>query len=90
MTNIFAVVGEHRDDPDRLLVIGEDGNAYDYKVPTGQFMPTEPQEEDWHVDTEEPDLEEIFFDGSQLICECDIIVLNGWLLHQFRCRLGTL
>ncbi len=65
MTNIFAVVGEHRDDPDRLLVIGQDGNAYDYKVPTGQFMPTEPQEEDWHVDTEEPDLEEIFFDGSQ-------------------------
>jgi hypothetical protein len=62
MTNIFAVVGEHRDDPDRLLVIGQDGNTYDYQVPTGQLMPTEPYAEDWSVDTAEPELEDIFFD----------------------------
>jgi len=62
MTNIFAVVGEHRRDPDRLLVIGQDGNTYDYRVPTGQFVPAEPREDDWEVDTTESSLEQIFFD----------------------------
>jgi len=26
MTNVFAVVGQHRDVPDRLLLLGEDGH----------------------------------------------------------------
>jgi len=62
MTNIFAVVGEHRDDPDRLLVIGQDGNKYDYRVPSGQIIPAEPREDEWQVDTTEFSLEEILFD----------------------------
>jgi len=62
MTNIFAVVGEHRADPDRLLVVGQDGNTYDYNVPADQLQPTEPREEDWQVDISEPDLEQLFFD----------------------------
>jgi hypothetical protein len=64
LTNIFAVVGEHRDDPNRLLVVGEDGNTYDYQVPTGHLMPTEPKEAEWQVDTAEPMLEELFFDEA--------------------------
>lgn len=49
MTLVFAVVGEHRDDPDRLLVLGDDGHHYDYRVPTGQTVPTVPDEA-WDVD----------------------------------------
>lgn len=49
MTLVFAVVGEHREDPDRLLVLGEDGHHYDYRLPTGQALPTEPDEA-WEVD----------------------------------------
>ena len=30
MTNVFAVVGEHRVEPDRLLLLGEDGRYYAY------------------------------------------------------------
>ena len=28
MTNVFAVVGEHRAEPDRLLLLGDDGRYY--------------------------------------------------------------
>src|SRR6478752_3693664 len=62
MTNIFAVVGEHRVDPDRLLVVGQDGNTYDYNVPADQLLPTEPREDDWQVDTTVLELENLFFD----------------------------
>ena len=64
MTNIFAVVGEHRVDPDRLLVVGQDGNTYDYNVPADQLLPTEPSDEDWQVDTTETELEDLLFDES--------------------------
>jgi hypothetical protein len=49
MTNVFAVVGEHRDDPDHLLVLGDDGSYYDYTLTTGQAEPTEPGA-DWSTD----------------------------------------
>jgi len=64
MTNIFAVVGEHRVDPDRLLVVGQDGNTYDYNVPADQLLPTELSDEDWQVDTTETELEDLLFDES--------------------------
>jgi hypothetical protein len=28
MTNVFAVVGEHRAEPERLLLLGDDGRYY--------------------------------------------------------------
>jgi hypothetical protein len=49
MPTVFAVVGEHRDDPDHLLVLGEDGAYYDYAVPTGQTIPAEP-DPSWMTD----------------------------------------
>jgi hypothetical protein len=49
MTNVFAVVGEHRDDPDHLLVLGDDGSYYDYTVTTGQTEPVEPSAA-WRAD----------------------------------------
>lgn len=50
MPVVFAVVGEQRDDPDRLLMLGEDGRHYDYRLDSGQTAPVEPDEEEWRVD----------------------------------------
>jgi hypothetical protein len=44
MPNIFAVVGESRDDPDRLLLIGDDGRHYEYELPTGATTPIVPDD----------------------------------------------
>ena len=47
MINTFSLVGEHRDDPDRLLLLGDDGRFYGYALPDGPFVPTDPDAEDW-------------------------------------------
>ena len=57
MTNVFAVVGEHRDNPDHLLVLGDDGSYYDYTVTTGHTALTEP-DLSWNTDADGPELEE--------------------------------
>jgi hypothetical protein len=49
MTNCFSVVGEHRDDPDRLLLLGEDGGLYDLPSPDREPTPTRPTDE-WTLD----------------------------------------
>ncbi len=49
MTNCFSVVGEHRDNPDRLLLIGEDGGLYDLPAPDREPTPIQPTDE-WNVD----------------------------------------
>ena len=48
MTNVFAVVGEHRAEPDRLLLLGQDGRYYAYDA-DGPPMAVEPGAA-WHVD----------------------------------------
>ena len=58
MPNIFAVVGEHREKSDHLLVLGEDGSYYDYALVTGQTLPVEP-DQSWKTDETLPDLDEV-------------------------------
>ena len=53
MTNVMAVVGERRDDPDLLLLLGDDGNYYEYRLPDGAASPTQPSEE-WLIDSADP------------------------------------
>ncbi len=53
MNNVFAVVGEHRVEPGRLLLLGEDGRYYAYAA-DGTVQPTEPTEA-WHLDEPDPD-----------------------------------
>ncbi len=53
MTNLYAVVGEHRDEPGRLLLLGDDGQYYDYDAlhsysEPSQVVPTD----EWNVDTD--------------------------------------
>ncbi len=49
MTNVFAVVGQHRDDPCLLLLRGTDGLHYAQPLPDGEPVPVEPDEA-WVVD----------------------------------------
>ncbi len=49
MTNVFAVVGEHRLEPDRLLLLGDDGHYYAYAAPSGQPTEVDPSDE-WKID----------------------------------------
>jgi hypothetical protein len=45
---VFAVVGEHRTDPDRLLLLGDDGRFYTYETGVPTAVELTP---DWIVDT---------------------------------------
>ena len=49
-TNVFAVVGEHRDDTDRVLALGEDGRYYAVRLPDCSAVPVELTDE-WVVQT---------------------------------------
>jgi len=51
MTNVFAVVGEHRDEPHRLLLLGDDGQYYAYGRMESQPTEVEPTDE-WEIDIE--------------------------------------
>ena len=51
MTNLYAVVGEHHDDPNHVLILGEDGQYYDWDLTSEQTRPVEPGD-DWHLDGE--------------------------------------
>lgn len=57
-TTVFAVVGEHRDDPDHLLVLGADGQHYDLHLPDGATLPVDPDEE-WRLDPSPLEMDEI-------------------------------
>lgn len=48
MTNVFAVVGEHRREPGRLLLLGEDGRYYAYRA-DGAPLEVEPSAA-WNLD----------------------------------------
>lgn len=50
MTNIFHAIGEHQDDPYRLLLLGDDGRYYEQKLPEGAPLPTEPDPNTWRID----------------------------------------
>jgi hypothetical protein len=58
MTNIFAVIGEDRDDPDRLLVLGADGQHYAYHIAEGTTAPVELNDE-WTFDPNPPPRDEL-------------------------------
>ncbi len=53
MTNVFAVVGQHRVEPGRLLLLGDDGRYYAYATDDVLLTEVEPTDE-WAID---PDVE---------------------------------
>jgi hypothetical protein len=56
----FACVSQHRDDPDRLLLLGEDGRLYAYPLPNGPALPVVPDAEEWAVEPDLPSANELF------------------------------
>jgi hypothetical protein len=58
MTSVFAVVGQHREDPERLLLLGADGQHYALALPDGDPDPVQP-DEDWELDPPAPPAEEL-------------------------------
>jgi hypothetical protein len=56
MTNVFAVIGQHRAEPDRLLLLGDDGRYYAYS-PDGQLTLADPAD-GWAIDDRDDDEDE--------------------------------
>lgn len=45
----FQVIGELRDNPHHLLLLGDDGQCYAYDIISGEIAPLEP-DDSWTVD----------------------------------------
>jgi hypothetical protein len=58
MTTVFAFVGEHREDPDRLLLLGADGQLYEHLLPDGPMTPIEPDDQ-WTRDVPAPEPDDL-------------------------------
>jgi hypothetical protein len=56
----FAVVGQDRADPDRLLLLGEDGRYYAFHLPDGPAVAVEPGGDEWAVEPDIPSVEDLF------------------------------
>ncbi len=48
----FQVIGELKADPGHLLLMGDDGQWYDYEIASGEFTRIEPSDA-WAVDLAE-------------------------------------
>ena len=46
----LAVVGEHKHDPEQLLLLGADGHYYAYSLPDDRTAPVEPDETTWSIE----------------------------------------
>ena len=55
--NELAVVGERKEDPSELLLMGSDGHFYAYTLPDGEPEEIVPNDE-WQIETTSP--EELF------------------------------
>lgn len=49
MATIFSVIGAHQDDPDRLILLGDDGHHYQLELPGDTPTPAELTDE-WRID----------------------------------------
>jgi hypothetical protein len=52
MTNVFNVIGQHREEPSLLLLIGDDGHYYAYATVDAEPREVEPGDQ-WVMDTDE-------------------------------------
>lgn len=55
MTNIFSVIGQHREQPSWLLLVGADGHYYAYGTEDAEPREVEPGDQ-WVIDTEEAEI----------------------------------
>ena len=65
MTTVYSIIGEHREDPARLLALGSDGQHYAMILPSGVAFPVEP-DDDWRLDEVQPDTEGVLLEPPPL------------------------
>lgn len=58
MATVFSVIGAYPNDPDRLILLGDDGQHYELEPMQGTPTPVEPSEE-WLIDPVIADEDEI-------------------------------
>jgi hypothetical protein len=61
VTTVYSVIGEHRDDPARLLALGSDGQPYALALSSGAAFPVEPDDA-WRLDAVQPDTEGVLLE----------------------------
>jgi hypothetical protein len=59
MPTVFTTIGEHQDDPDRFLLLGTDGQHYQYDLLQDTTTPVNPAEDTWVVDPDLPSTAEL-------------------------------
>jgi hypothetical protein len=65
VVHLYAVIGEHDTDPDRLLVIGEDGQHYAWYLTTDETIPVD-VDDGWRIDANLPAPHLLFQDELEL------------------------
>jgi len=61
VTTVYSIIGEHREDPARLLALGSDGQHYAMILASGATFPVEP-DDDWHLDDIQSEIEGVLLD----------------------------
>jgi hypothetical protein len=60
MTNQFSIIGQHRENPDQLLLIGDDGQRYATDISMSDPVPVE-SDEDYLIDEYVADFDDLSF-----------------------------
>jgi hypothetical protein len=60
MANLFSIIGQHKDDPDRFLLIAEDGQHYSTDVSISEPLPVQPGD-DYLIDEYVIDFDDVSF-----------------------------
>jgi len=64
MTTEYSVIGEHKQDDGHLLVMGEDGQPYDYALTSETIEPVEIDDR-WRIDEDaDSDVEGVAAEGE--------------------------
>jgi hypothetical protein len=60
MTNQFSIIGQHRENPDQLLLLGDDGQHYATDISMSEPVPVK-SDEDYLIDEYVPDFDDLAF-----------------------------
>ena len=61
MTNEYNVIGEHKENEEHLLVVGDDGQHYDYSLTSERVEPVQVDDR-WNVDEPNKGGEDVLMD----------------------------
>ena len=65
MTTVYSIIGEHREDPARVMVLGSDSQYYAMILPSRVTFSVEP-DYDWCLDEVQPGTEGVLLESPPL------------------------